>query len=291
MNLHHLRTFIGVYRAGSISKAAAALGIAQPAASAQLRGLEGELGKPLFVRHARGVRPTPIADELARAVGTRLDGAEAAFERLRARSDTLEGTIHMAGPAEFMGSRMVPVLTALAGAGIDVRARLGGRDAIYRWLADEEIDLAITASEPDHPALGYTAIATERLLLVAAPWLDLSGRPTADWPWIAYDETLPLVRTVLDTYDASVARSARAPIVVPSLTMLRDLVTDGAGVTVLPDYLCDEHIASGELVMVDPSARAPLNTLHLVWRKSALRHPRIVFARDQIEHDLRPPNR
>lgn len=287
MNLHHLRTFMGVYRASSISKAANTLGIAQPAASAQLRSLEQELGKPLFTRHARGVRPTAVADELARAIGSRLDGAEAAFESLRSRSDSLVGTIHLAGPAEFMGSRMPAVLISLAIAGIDVRVRLGGRDAIYGWLAAGEIDIAITASEPDDAALGHEVVATERLLLVAAPRLDLSGPPESDWPWLAYDETLPLIRSVLNAFDPDLANGARARIVVPSLTILRELAIEGAGVTVLPDYLCEACLGSGRLVRVATGMPAPINALHLVWRKSALRHPRNVFARDRITHDLR----
>lgn len=197
MNLHQLRSFVGVYRAGSILKAAQDLGVAQPAASAHIRALEAELGKPLFTRHARGVHPTPLADELARSIGTRLDGAEAAFARLRTRVPDLAGTVQLAGPPEFMGARMPPVLAAFAATDIDIRLRLGGRDDIYDWLRHDQIDLAITASQPQNPALGSEVIAQERLLMVAAPDFDASGGIAADWPWLAYDQDMPLIRQVL----------------------------------------------------------------------------------------------
>ena len=49
--LSQLQTFIAAYRLGSLTKAAAQLGITQPAASQQIRALEAQIKKPLFVRH------------------------------------------------------------------------------------------------------------------------------------------------------------------------------------------------------------------------------------------------
>lgn len=139
MNLQHLRTFLGVWRAQSISKACSELGLTQPAASGQIRSLEAEIGGTLFRRHRRGVDPTGLADELARALGDHLDTAEGAFERLRSRSQTIQGTVHFAGPAEFVGARMPSVFATITKAGIALKVRLGGRDAIYSWFENEEI--------------------------------------------------------------------------------------------------------------------------------------------------------
>ena len=55
MDLRSLRYFGAVARWESINKAAAELGITQPALSRQIRLLENELGRPLFLRHGRGV--------------------------------------------------------------------------------------------------------------------------------------------------------------------------------------------------------------------------------------------
>ncbi len=50
--LLHLRMFLEIYRAGSLTRAAERLGITQPAASGHLATLEATLGKPLFLRQA-----------------------------------------------------------------------------------------------------------------------------------------------------------------------------------------------------------------------------------------------
>lgn len=284
MNLHHLRTFIEVWRTGSISRASNNLSITQPAASSHIRALETELGHVLFRRHARGVDPTVVANELANAIGGRLDGAEAAFEKLRLRSDEMGGVVHMAGPSEFMGAKMPAVAAALTAQGIQLHVRFGGRDAIYRWFEEEAIELAITASEPEDRALGFEPVFEEQLLVVAAPSLDLSTVSQANWPWLAYDETLPMVRTYLAGVQA--AMPTHPTLIAGSLTFLRDAAMAVAGVAILPDYLCKTDLEEGRLVLVEQAGQLPANRIFLVWRKAALRLPRVVLARDRCLQEL-----
>lgn len=59
-----LRSFVTAVRAGSISRAATALGQTQPALSQQLRKLESAVGRPLLRRSPSGVSPTRAGEEL-----------------------------------------------------------------------------------------------------------------------------------------------------------------------------------------------------------------------------------
>ncbi|GIJ71191.1 LysR family transcriptional regulator [Virgisporangium ochraceum] len=59
-----LRSFVAAVRAGSISRAATALGQTQPGLSQQLRRLEGVVGRPLLHRSPSGVSPTRAGEEL-----------------------------------------------------------------------------------------------------------------------------------------------------------------------------------------------------------------------------------
>src|ERR671911_808448 len=62
-----LRAFATVARLGSLSAAAAALGVSEPAVCSALRSLRRELGDPLYVRVAGGVQLTPGGERLAAA--------------------------------------------------------------------------------------------------------------------------------------------------------------------------------------------------------------------------------
>lgn len=278
MSLPQLRTFVEVHRRGSISEAARVLGLTQPAISAHVAALEEQLGRPLFERHARGVRPTAAADDLAAALGQTLDRAEAAFATLKARSTRLSGVVHLAGPAEYLAERVAPVMPRLLRVGLELRVRTGNREQIYAALLGDAVDLALTASEPDDARLAGQAVGSETLLAVAAPQVAVDG---IGGPFVAYDLDRPLIRAWLAAND--LAPPEAAPVATaPDLRLLRSLVLAGAGWTVLPDYLCADDIAAGRLAEISAPIRRPSNRLFLVWAKGALRHPRVAFARDQL---------
>src|SRR6185503_12378736 len=68
IELRHLRVVCAIAETGSVTKAAASLGLAQPALTAQLQRIERALGGALFERDRRGARPTPLGEfVLARA--------------------------------------------------------------------------------------------------------------------------------------------------------------------------------------------------------------------------------
>jgi DNA-binding transcriptional LysR family regulator len=292
MSLLHLRSFIEVYRRRSLTAAAKTLGLTQPALSHHVASLESQVGRALFERHARGVLPTAAADDLAARIGSTLDDAEAALSAARARSTQLTGTIHLAGPSDFLAEGCTPLLIRLQKAGLTVRIDVGGRDALYEKLFNDEVDLAITASAPSDTRLDHARIAEERLLLVAAPEIlrAIAAAPNLEAglqgaPCLAYDLDRPLVRTWLQQNGIALPEASPA-FTAPDLRMLRALVSEGAGWTVLPDYLCEDALRARRLAVLPAPVASPVNPLNLVWARSALRHPRIAFARKTL---LQPP--
>lgn len=73
MTIQQLQYALAVYRAGSISAAAAGLFIAQPNLSGVIRSLEEELGYPIFIRTSRGVQPTEQGMEALRQAAQIVD--------------------------------------------------------------------------------------------------------------------------------------------------------------------------------------------------------------------------
>lgn len=85
MELRLLRYYLAVVDHGSVSRAAAAVAVAQPSLSRQLRGLETELGVTLFDRSQRALRLAPAGEAflpMARDLVTRADRALAAMSML-----------------------------------------------------------------------------------------------------------------------------------------------------------------------------------------------------------------
>lgn len=286
--LVYLRTFLDAYRSGSLTRAANRLGITQPAASAHIQSLEASFGKALFIRQARGVAPTAAADDLARAIAPHLDALEASLDIQKLRPGSVQGTVHIAGPAEFLSVRLVPTILPLQTQGLKFRLQTGNRDRVRALLDEGAVDLAVTTSRPDNATQGHVEIGRERLLLVATPEAarQIKGRSLTaallgDLPCLAYDEHLPLVREFVQTVFGE-PPLYQAVITAPDLRLLANAVAAGAGWSVLPDYLVADYLASGRMVELPTIRPGPENLLYLVWNKGALRHPRVAYVRDHI---------
>jgi DNA-binding transcriptional LysR family regulator len=107
VDLNLLRLFDAVYRLRSVSRAAEALQLSQPAASQGLARLRAQVHDALFTRAGRGVRPTPRADRLATAVQSAIATLEEALnegDRLDPRSARLVQRLHLSdiGEARFL---------------------------------------------------------------------------------------------------------------------------------------------------------------------------------------------
>ncbi|MFF0480539.1 LysR family transcriptional regulator [Streptomyces sp. NPDC004435] len=291
MDLALLRTFVAVHRAGSFTRAAALLGLSQPAVTSQIRTLERQLGRPLFLRQARGVTPTTIGDELAHRAAPHLD---ALVEIAETGLDAERGvrTLHVAGPPEFTSLRALPALAPLVAQGLALRASfVVNAEELLDGLAAGHHDLALTTARPRGGPLTATPLCDEELVLVAAPrWaarlspevlLTTGAVVLEQLPVVEVHESLPFAArywsTVFETTPA-----AAATVIAPDLRAVREAAAAGAGLAVLPRYLCEEALERGRLVtLLDPPV-PPLRTYFLVARTGTLALAHIARAHEEL---------
>ncbi|MEV6650092.1 LysR family transcriptional regulator [Streptomyces sp. NPDC051219] len=291
MDLALLRTFVTVHRAGSFTRAAALLGLSQPAVTSQIRTLERQLGRPLFLRQARGVTPTTIGDELAHKAAPHLDAlveiTEAGLDE-----ESAVRTLHLVGPPEFTSLRALPALTPLITQGLALRAAFVDNAAeTMEGLAAGHHDLAITTARPRGGLLAASPLCDEEHVLVAAPrWasrigpglLRHKGPAVLDqMPVVEVHESLPFFSrywtTVFDTRP-----TAAATVIAPDLRAVLQCTAAGAGMAVLPRYLCESALDSGEVVaLLDPPV-PPLRTYFLVVRAGTLALPHLARAHEWL---------
>ncbi|MEO3865205.1 LysR family transcriptional regulator [Rheinheimera fenheensis] len=280
-----LRTFVEVYRCGTITRAAANLGLSQPAATAHIQSIESLVGFALFERKARGVEPTAAAHDLALQVSAHLDAVEQKLASVRNRNNAVYGTLNIAGPAEYISQIAGAQFANLLQAGeINLVVHIGNKERIYQLLADGTAELAITASAPDPALYDYQIIDSERLMLVANRFTGthLLQQPVDAerlrlYPVISYDPTLPLIRHYFNAVFNAPCQSPIAAIC-PDIRAIAGIVKAGVGYSVLPDYLCRDAVKQGQLVYLGEPG--PENFIYLVWRKGALKHPRVSYAKD-----------
>jgi LysR family transcriptional regulator, nitrogen assimilation regulatory protein len=246
-----LALFIQIVDAGSINRAAAAAGLAQPALSQQLAILERELNVKLLNRSTRGVTATPAGEALYARARVILRQMESLRSGLQAGPQPVFGSVgvgvlHTHGLA--LGAPLLErCLTAYPQVRLCIVEAVGA--ALLNQLEDGLIDIAVAPVPVPHPKLESTPFMDEELLIVRAAG---SGAPPGDTPglaslrWIfsaSQNMALSLLRGAL-------ARDGAEPNVVAevnSLHVLLRAVQAGLGATLLPRAAIEEPLSRGAL--------------------------------------------
>ena len=171
MELRELRNFMRVARAGSVSRAAQELRLAQPALSRQIKKLEHELGVSLFSRHGRGVR-------LSAAGALLLERAEAishlvheTSEEIRGDRSPMRGRVTLGVPPAA-GRILVPTFVERfqkAWPQTTLHVREGVASSLQEWLLEKRLDFAVMHNPPHLESLEIAPLLAERMMVVGPP--------------------------------------------------------------------------------------------------------------------------
>lgn len=279
LELRHLRTVRAIADTGSLTKAAAALGLAQPALSAQLRRIEKALGGPLFDRDHTGARPTPLGElvlERARVVlpavselqaeAVRFANARGAMERFR-----LGGT-H--GP--LLGGLVDRLAEAHPAAPVSTYTSWSVSE-ISAQLIDGRLDFALIGAcgespPPDADRLTWQVVGIDPVFVMLPEDHPLAGEPELELSALA-DECwadVPGDGCFADCFVAACARAGFSPVSVyeTDTVSVVHLVRVGRAVG-----LCRATFPPTPGVVTRPITGSPLSWRHLLgW------HPRSAAA-------------
>lgn len=292
MDLVQLRTFLAVYRTGSLTAGAAQVGLSQPTVTAQLQALERHLGRPLFERLPRGVAATAAGHELAARVGAPLEELEAVVSgTVTERAAPPDPPVLLGGPAEMIAVRVVPALAPLLADGVRIVVQSGLTDDLLAELRSGTLDLVISTARPRGRTVLAEPLVDEEFVLVAAPAvaarIDL-GRLRADGPGVlaglpilSYAADLPILRRYW-RHVFQTRLEAEPALVVADLRAVLSAALAGAGVSVLPRYLCERELAAARLVPLLEPDDPPINTGFLARRVGAPPRPHVDLVRTHL---------
>ena len=294
-----LRVVRALADAGSITGAAARLGLSQPAVSQHLVRAERRLGQALVVRGARGVTLTEAGRTLAAHAVHVQAALDAAQEELAALGGLARGRVRLAGFPSASSTLVPEVLARLAATapGLDVSYPEAEPPETLAMLRAGEIDVALTFTYAGEdtvrdPALRTRPIGTDPLVLVtpraravdAAPVLPGTGGAVVDLA--AYRDArwiggCPRCRGHLL---ASCAASGFTPEIVletDNAAAVLGLVGAGLGVALLPRLALATTVVPAS-VRVDDVDDALARRVEVVAGRQASRVPSIRAALDAV---------
>ncbi|MGO9419871.1 LysR family transcriptional regulator [Roseiarcus sp.] len=187
LDLNLLPALEALLRLRSVTRAAAEVGVSQPAMSRALARLRAIFGDPLLVRVGGGLAPTSAAEALQPKVAAALDGLRGLFRPSAIDPAVLKRTFRLAA-ADAQTILIAPALVARLqreAPDVDLAFSPIGRDIMARMELGE-IDLCFaTAATPLPPGAVSDTIAHDRLALVMR-----RGHPAANLEWTFADYAL-----------------------------------------------------------------------------------------------------
>src|SRR6266478_8417230 len=209
MELRHLRYFVAVADAGSLTVAAGRkLHTSQPSLSRQIRDLEDEVGAQLLTRSARGIELTPAGRAF-------LDQARSVLSQVKAAADAARGIAHPAKPCFVMGFLTNHELTWMPEAfgilreelpNIDVTISSQYSPPLANALVKGTVDAAFLRRKRGFPELAFRLLIKEPLLVFLpsdhrlASLKAISPADLVGETFVTVARTAPVLRGVIDNY-------------------------------------------------------------------------------------------
>jgi LysR family hca operon transcriptional activator len=245
MELRHLRYFVAVAEAGSLTVAAERkLHTSQPSLSRQIRDLEDEVGAQLVTRRARGIELTPAGRAF-------LDHARSVLSQVEAAAEAARRVAHPAKPRFSMGFLTGHELTWMPEAlrilrdelpNIDVMISSQYSPLLAKALLKGTVDAAFLRREKGVPELAYRVLVKEPLMVILpndhrlAALQAISPRDLVGETFVTVSDTAPVLRVVIDNYLKRSGTKIRPAHEADHLAMGMSLIASTRGVGLLPAY-------------------------------------------------------
>ena len=170
-SLHALAIFLAVVEHGTMTAAAAAEGISQPAISAQVKVLESYFGARLLQRSGRGVVPTATG-RLVAAHGRRIMALVDEMGRAVGDLEELKTGRLIIGASSTVGEQLLPTYLGrfhAAYPGVALEVRIGNSGEITTAVAQRELDFAFVGRLPEDDELVADPVFADELVAFVAP--------------------------------------------------------------------------------------------------------------------------
>ncbi|MBI3792323.1 MAG: LysR family transcriptional regulator [Gemmatimonadetes bacterium] len=258
VELRHLRLVAAIAAHGSLTAAARALHITQPAASLQLRDIETRLRTPLFVRTPRRLEPTAAGERILRLARGVLAEVES-FERQVAGGAfaNVSGAVRLATECYTSFHWLPGVLKVFRERwpGIDVRIAPEHTNYPALALRDGLLDVALLHRNPRDRRLRLERLFDDELVVIMAPDHRLARRTHVAASEFAREHLIlyggsadapSMVQEVLDAAGVVPARLTRIQLT----EAITELVAAGLGVGVLARWAVAPLVRAGTLAAV-----------------------------------------
>ncbi|HMN82112.1 MAG TPA: LysR substrate-binding domain-containing protein [Burkholderiaceae bacterium] len=247
INLRQIEVFRTIMLTRSMSGAAKALHVSQPAVSRMMSHTEQRLGLKLFERIKGRLYPTPEAEQLFVEVSAVYSSVQRVNQVSESLLDNRSGMLRIACSANLSQSLLPRTVKAFLKRYPEVRIVLQTQSpqALLQSLFAQQVELGVAYMPTSHPALAMELLYENRIVAVLPARHRLARRKSVqiddllDEPFIGYSSDLPLGQLVRQLYQHS-PRMPQSTVEVEQVHVACGMVEAGVGIA-----LADEQTMQG----------------------------------------------
>ena len=277
LRLKHWTLLSALGDVATLNQAAAQINVAQPSATKMLSDIEQAFGFPLFERHARGMRPTPLGNEIVAYARQTQAGLERFLEDLDVKRAGGHGSLVFGA---IMGA--APDIVARAVAELKrerprLKLRILGEtsDQIGLLLERHKIELAVGRfTDPlQHNKFHFEALSDEPLRAVVRSGHPLIREKRIDWPllvqwpWVLQTIDSPARQLLEEEFARTGVSSPADAIECTSIFATLQLVQSSDAIAVMPESVVRDHVHAKLLVALPLAVGRDLKAFGLLTRK------------------------
>jgi len=288
LDLNLLHVFDTIYREGSLTRAARALHLTQPAVSHSLSRLRDHFDDPLFTRQGNQMIPTPLARRFLESMRPGLNQIQGAVNQFHAFDPASQRKTYSLGLRDILESTFLPQLMGrlVPYPELEVVSQRVARRDMETQLAAGKLDFAVDVLLPVSNQTSHQLLRQDRLVVVARSGHPLTTGKLIMEDYLAAKHILVSSRTEgpgIEDFELSrlgVQRDIRlrcqhyfAACRVAESTDL--LVT-------MPETYARILTERASLTLMDPPAQLPSIDVHLYWHKAYEKEPALIWFREQL---------
>ncbi len=290
--INDLIALLAVAREGSFTRAAAKLGVSQPALSRTISNLEARLGLRLLARSTRSVAATEAGERLLRTVGPHFDGIEAGLSALTELREKPAGSLRITSVEHATDTIIAPVLARLLPDYPDISIEVIN-DYALRDIVAERYDAGVRLGEQVAKDMIAVRIGPDfRNAVVGAPsYFERRPRPRRPHDLTDHDCINLRLPTSGGLWTWPFAKGGRelrvrteGQLVFNTVPLMANMAVAGLGLAYLPEDVVQDHVAAGKLVRVLTDWSAPASGYHLYYPSRRQATPAFALLVDALRY-------
>jgi len=280
IDLNDMVIFARVVECGSISGAARDLAQPKSTISRRVKRLEEQLSVRLLQRTTRSLKLTELGAAFYERCCRLQELAEEAEHSVSLGQDRPKGKLRISGPAETGISQLGVLIAEYSRLYPEVQIEL---DLSNRFvdLVEEGYDLAIRAGELADSTLVARRLAVSRMVLCASPaYVERFGDPASpdelkQHRLLLYGNTLKKYAYTFNSINGLASVQLSPTHTANSLSVLRDMVKMGMGITLLPNHHTQRDVDRGDLVLLMKAWRLPEHGVYILYPSARHLTPKV----------------